>query len=103
MKNILLISLPAVATKMLVKRVGEASAKQGDDIKITTLAESEGFERMDEFDATLLSPHLRFHVGKYGRLDDKPNMRVGIIDSVTYGNLDGEAVLETISQLLLFP
>ena len=99
-KNILLISMPAIATSLLIMRVVEAAAQQGVGIKITTLSEAEGLERLNEFDAILFSPHLRFLVGKFGNFGNKPNMRAAVIDSVTYGSLDGEAVLQTINQLL---
>jgi len=97
MKKVLLISIPVIATTILSKRMADAAKAQQLDIELTILAESEGLARINEFDVLLLPPYLRYLLNRRKNLGAKRELVVKVIDSVPFGNLDGEAVLKIIT------
>jgi len=101
MKNVLMISMPAIATTILAKRVKAAAHERQFAMELTVLSESEGMPCINEFDILLLPPHLRHLLNMRKGFGAEDGLIVKVIDSTIFGDLNGEAVLNIIQDSLL--
>ena len=97
MKKVLIISTISIASEVLANRTAQAIKERNLPVEITLLPEKESMEMLNKFDMLLLSPHLRFLLGNPEELGNLP---AEIINSVDFGNLDGNAVADTIENML---
>ena len=96
MINVLMISMPAIATTILAKRVKAAARERQFAMELTVLSESEGLTCINEFDMLLLPPHLRHLLNMRTGFGARDGLVVKVIDSTIFGDLNGEAVLDVI-------
>lgn len=93
MKNILLVCSAGMSTSLLVSKMQEAAKAQGVECHIEAVAEAEAKNKIDDIDVLLLGPQVRFLLSKFqGLLADK-GVPVEVIDTVAYGTMNGEKVL----------
>lgn len=97
MINITLICAGGFSTSMLVVRMQEAAKIMGMDVNIRASAECEFRECTGEApktDVLLLGPQVRYMLDKFKKLYEAKGVKVGIIDNMDYGMMDGEKVLK---------
>ena len=95
-KKILLACAGGFSTSMLVQKMQEAAKSKGIDVEILAVAENSIEDYLD-FDVLLLGPQIGH------RLEDlsiELTMPVYVIESIDYGTMNGEKVLnDTLSKL----
>ncbi len=98
MKKILLVCSAGMSTSMLVKKMQAAATDRQLDVEILAVAESEAKNHTDA-GVVLLGPQVRFIKAKVEKLMGGA-APVEIINSVHYGTLNGEKVLDTALDLM---
>ncbi|WP_160691339.1 PTS sugar transporter subunit IIB [Clostridium sp. C2-6-12] len=99
MKNILLVCCAGMSTSLLVSKMQEAAHGKGIACKIQAVGEAEVMEYIDNTDVLLLGPQVRFLLSKFKvDLADK-NVPIEVINTLHYGTMNGEKVLERALEL----
>lgn len=93
MKKILLVCSAGMSTSLLVSKMEEAAKAKGIECQIDAVAEAEAKNRIDEIDVLLLGPQVRFLLSKFKGILDPKGVPVEVIDTVAYGTMNGEKVL----------
>ncbi len=84
-----------MSTSLLVKKIKEASVKKGVELEIEAYSESEMSKHTD-VDCVLLGPQIQFMLKKAEGIFKEHDIPVSVINTVDYGMMNGEKVLETI-------
>lgn len=100
MKKILLVCCAGMSTSLLVSKMEEAAVKKGIECSIQATGESEVKEFIDDADALLLGPQVRFLLSKFKSDLASKNVPVEVINTVDYGTMNGEKVLERVLELI---
>lgn len=100
MKRILLVCSSGMSTSLLVIKMNLAAAKQGIEVEITAVAESELKKYSDKVDIVLLGPQVRFLLSKVKTFLDPKGVPVEVINSIDYGTMNGENVLNRAIELI---
>lgn len=100
MIRIMLVCSAGMSTSLLVTKMKQAAEKKGIDCKIFAVAESESNQYLDEADVLLLGPQVRYLLGKMEALMKPRGVEVQVIDSISYGTMNGEAVLNQALQMV---
>ncbi|GIN84760.1 PTS sugar transporter subunit IIB [Heyndrickxia sporothermodurans] len=78
----------------------KAAAQKNEEISIFAVAEAEARNHFEEIDILLLGPQVRFLKGKLEKKLAEKGIPVQVIDSIDYGTMNGEAVLNKALSLL---
>ncbi len=99
MKKIMLVCSAGMSTSMLVTKMKKAAESRGLEAEIFAVAEAEVKNHTD-VQVALLGPQVRFLKAKLeGMLADQ-GTPVDIIDTVAYGTMNGEKVLDQALSLI---
>jgi PTS system cellobiose-specific IIB component len=93
MKRITLVCGAGMSTSLLVVKMEQAAAKNGVEAKIIAVAEAELKHHIDDTDVLLLGPQVRFLLSKYKAAYEPKGIAVDVINSIDYGMMNGEKVL----------
>ncbi|MGG5463260.1 PTS sugar transporter subunit IIB [Clostridium sp. B9] len=93
MKRILLVCSAGMSTSLLVSKMQEAAKAKGVECHIEAVAEAEAKNKIDEIDVLLLGPQVRFLLSKFKGLLDPKGVPVEVIETIAYGTMNGEKVL----------
>ncbi len=99
MKKILLVCSAGMSTSMLVKKMQDTANKEGKEYEVEALALSEAETKVDEVDAILLGPQVRFQKAQVEKVANG-KVPVDVIDMQQYGMMDGEGVLKHAESLM---
>lgn len=100
MKNILLVCSAGMSTSLLVSKMEKAAEEKGIECNIKAVGEADVKEYIGKIDVLLLGPQVRFLLSKFkANLSDK-NISVEVINTVDYGIMNGEKVLERALDLI---
>ena len=100
MKKVLFICSAGMSTSLLVLKTKEAAKQRGIEVEIIAMAEAEAKKHYDVADAILLGPQVRFLLNTVESALEDREIPVELINPVSYGNLDGNAILDQIIDLL---
>ncbi|MDS1004510.1 PTS sugar transporter subunit IIB [Clostridium sporogenes] len=100
MKNILLVCCAGMSTSLLVTKMNSAATKNGIDVKINAVAESELKRNIDDVDVILLGPQVRYLLNQVREQVKSKGINVDIINSMDYGTMNGEKVLNFALDLI---
>lgn len=87
-----------MSTSLLVKKIKEAAVKKGIELEIEAYSESEMSKHTD-VDCVLLGPQIQYMIKKAEGIFSEKNIPVSVINTVDYGMMNGESVLNTIVKL----
>ncbi|MCR1951613.1 PTS sugar transporter subunit IIB [Clostridium sp. DSM 100503] len=93
MENILLVCSAGMSTSLLVTKMKKAAEENDVQCNIWAVSQSEAESNWEKADVILLGPQVRFIESKIKTMV-KDKIPVAVIDVVTYGRVDGLAVLE---------
>lgn len=93
MKRITLVCGAGMSTSLLVTKMVAAAEKLGIEANIIAVAEAELKNHIDNTDVLLLGPQVRFLLNKYKTAYEPKGVAVDVIDSMDYGLMNGEKVL----------
>lgn len=96
----MLVCSAGMSTSLLVTKMEKAAAKKEEEFEIFAVAEAEASKHFDEVDILLLGPQVRFLKSKLEKQLEGKNVPVRVIESIDYGMMNGEKVLETALQAL---
>ncbi len=100
MKTVMLVCSAGMSTSLLVNKIKSIVLEKNLDINIIAASEAEAKGYQGQIDVLLLGPQVKFLLKKMEDLMEPQGTRVSIIDSLSYGTLDGEAVLNQALDLL---
>jgi PTS system cellobiose-specific IIB component len=100
MKRITLVCGAGMSTSLLVVKMTDAAKKLGVEAKIIAVAEAELRRHIDDTDVLLLGPQVRFLLNKYRAAYEPKGIKVDVINSIDYGLMNGEKVLNHALTLL---
>ena len=100
MKNILLVCCAGMSTSLLVSKMQAAATTKGVECKIQATGEAEVNQHIDNTDVLLLGPQVRFLLSKFKSSLAEKNIPVEVINTVHYGTMNGEKVLERALELI---
>ncbi len=98
--NILLACSAGMSTSLLVTKMEEAAKANGMEGKIWAVSGDAVSANIDEADVLLLGPQVRFLLNQMQKLGNEKGIPVDVIDTVNYGMMKGDAVLEQAIQLV---
>lgn len=98
MKNILLVCASGMSTSMLVKRMKEAAEAQQFDCTIEAVGNAYVKEKRGSIDILMVGPQLRFSFEALKK--EFPEIPVVLIDTISYGKIDGKKVLEDAKKVM---
>jgi PTS system cellobiose-specific IIB component len=100
MKRITLVCGAGMSTSLLVVKMNDAAKKLGVEAKIIAVAEAELKHHINDTDVLLLGPQVRFLLNKYKTAYEPKGIKVDVINSMDYGLMNGEKVLNHALTLL---
>ncbi|WP_077623619.1 PTS sugar transporter subunit IIB [Sediminibacillus massiliensis] len=100
MKHILLACSAGMSTSLLVSKMKEAAEKKGIDAEIWAVAQDKAPKEMERADVLLIGPQMRFMKKKFSKTAEEVGIPLDVIDPVSYGRVDGEAVLNKALELM---
>ncbi len=89
-----------MSTSMLVKKMQAAAVEQGIEAEIVAVSLSEFDEAIKTYDVCLLGPQVRFRHEDLSKEAAEYGKKVGVVDSMAYGMMNGSKVLEQALTLL---
>ena len=99
MRKIMLVCSAGMSTSMLVKKMQEAAVSKQINVEIFAVAEADARNHTD-VNVILLGPQVRFLLKKIQEMVASQNIPVQVIESVHYGTMNGEAVLNQAMDLM---
>lgn len=96
----MLVCSAGMSTSLLVTKMEKAAAQKDEEFEIFAVGEVEASKHFDEVDILLLGPQVRFLKSKLEKQLEGKKVPVRVIESVDYGMMNGEKVLETALQAL---
>ena len=94
MKRITLICAAGMSTSLMVTQMNLAAVKTGAPVKIKAVPESEFPKYENETDILLLGPQISYRLKAMKAEYEPKGMKVSVINSVDYGTMNGEKVLQ---------
>lgn len=95
MKKIMLVCSAGMSTSLLVTKMKAASQKMNLEIDVFAVAEADAKNHYERADIVLLGPQVRFLKDKIEKEVKAYSIPVSVIDSISYGMMDGKKVLES--------
>ncbi|MGN1277347.1 MAG: PTS sugar transporter subunit IIB [Floccifex sp.] len=95
--KILLCCNAGMSSSILVKKIQDAAAKNGEDIEVKAVANSAVKNEVGKWDVCLVGPQLMFAVNS---IKTQLNIPVGAIEPRTYAMADGDAAIKFAKKLL---
>lgn len=100
MKTIMLVCSAGMSTSLLVNKIKAIVKEKGLEVNIIAASEAEAKSYQGRIDVLLLGPQVKFLLKKMEDLMAPQGTKVAVINSLSYGTLDGEAVLNQALELL---
>ncbi|MBI9013710.1 MAG: PTS sugar transporter subunit IIB [Clostridiales bacterium] len=94
MKDIMLVCCAGMSTSLLVVKMEKAAEKRGLDVKIFAVSEIEASNHFDNISVLLLGPQVRYLKKKLSAELESKGVPVEVINSIHYGTMNGDAVLD---------
>ncbi|MCG1013249.1 PTS sugar transporter subunit IIB [Tepidanaerobacter sp. GT38] len=98
--KIVLICFAGMSTSMLVSRMQKVAAKRSLNVKIVAVSTSDMYEELDSADVILVAPQARYALDEVKEAVKSKGTPVSVIDSQTYGSMNGEAILDMAINLV---
>lgn len=97
--KIRLFCVAGMSTSLLVNRMKEAAAEQGEELDVRAYAESDMEKCLDGVDVALLGPQSRLALKKARALCHPRQIPVDVIPVAVYSEMNGEKALEFAREL----
>lgn len=98
--NVLLCCAAGMSTSLLVSRMKKKAQELGMEGKIWAVPGDAVINHLDKADVILLGPQVRYLLPEFKSLVETKGIIVEVIDTVHYGTINGEAVLEFANKLV---
>lgn len=98
--KIVLVCSAGMSTSLLVNKMRKSAEERGIEADIIAVAESELKKNLDELDAVLIGPQVRYLEKKIKAQVEPQGIKVDIIDQRAYGMMQGDKVLDQALNLI---
>jgi PTS system cellobiose-specific IIB component len=88
-----------MSTSLLVKKVNRVAQEQGSQMELFAMSESEARKDLSAADILLLGPQVRYLEPGFRRALEGSSTKLGVVDMLAYGRMDGEKVYNQILEL----
>lgn len=96
--KVLLICYSGMSSSVLVSNMNAAAAEMGIDATVEALGSSESNQKSIDYDVILLAPQVRYQKDTFVKASGG-NVPVDVMDTVTYGMLDGKKAIKQAVKL----
>ncbi|WP_440897599.1 PTS sugar transporter subunit IIB [Amphibacillus sp. Q70] len=100
MKNILLVCAAGMSTSLMVNKMQAAAKNRDEEISINATAGGNIDKYGDQADVLLLGPQISYQKDEYVNKYEPKGIPVAVIDTVDYGLMNGEKVLDQALQMI---
>ncbi|MBC1575894.1 PTS sugar transporter subunit IIB [Listeria booriae] len=100
MKTIMLVCSAGMSTSLLVTKMEKAAEERSLEATIFAVSEAEAPDNINKIDVLLLGPQVRFLESKFKKKLEPLGKPVAVINSIDYGMMNGEKVLNQALSLL---
>ncbi len=94
MKKILLACAAGMSTSLLVTKMEQAAKAKGEEVQIVAVPVDAFADKVKDYDIALLGPQVKFKKDEFQKIADQYGIKVLVINSMDYGLMKGEKVLE---------
>lgn len=94
-----MVCIAGMSTSLMVSKMNLASVREGVDVKIRAVPESDFAKYADDTDVLLLGPQVSYTLAKMKELYEPKGVKVAVINSMDYGMMNGEKVLNEALQM----
>lgn len=94
MVKILLFCNAGMSTSMLVSKMRDAAKNKEIEATIDAFPESQMEKKLDDVDVVFLGPQVKFLLSKAKGICEPKGIPVEVINTIDYGMMNGEKVLE---------
>jgi cellobiose PTS system EIIB component len=91
--NIILVCSAGMSTSLLVTKMQKASEEIGGNDEIFACAVDQLDQYIDKYDVILIGPQMKYKAKSIGELATAKGKSFAVIDSTSYGLVDGKKVL----------
>ncbi|MGE6754568.1 PTS sugar transporter subunit IIB [Rossellomorea sp. NPDC071047] len=98
--NIMLVCSAGMSTSMLVQKMRKAAEEKGLEATINATSEADLSNHLEKLDVILIGPQVRYLSSKIIEKAEPHQIKVDVIDGMSYGMMNGEKVLEQAVNLL---
>ena len=99
MTKVMFVCSAGMSTSLLVEKVKKAADEKGFEIDVYALGEAEAKKDLSQADILLLGPQVRYLEKSFKKAMGESKTKLGVVDMIAYGRMDGEKVLEQIVEL----
>jgi len=100
MKKILLCCSAGMSTSLMVNKMQKAAADKGIEVEIWAEPMDKASSEVPKADVVLLGSQIKFALPEIKKLTDQAGNKIGVIDMMDYGMMNGEKVLNMALELL---
>ncbi|MBC2327743.1 PTS sugar transporter subunit IIB [Listeria booriae] len=100
MKTIMLVCSAGMSTSLLVTKMEKAAEERNLEATIFAVSEAEAPDNINKIDVLLLGPQVRFLESKFKKKLEPLGKPVAVINSIDYGMMNGEKVLNQALSIL---
>lgn len=100
MKYITLVCAGGMSSSILVKRMQEAADSQGIEVFIIAMSEASFASYKEPTDVLLVGPQVTYLLDDMKAAYEPQGIKVGAIDMITYGQMDGKKTLDLALSML---
>lgn len=100
MYRILLLCNAGMSTGLVMKKMKEAAQKKELEVEIDAKGVEEFEDNLKKYDIFLLGPQVRFKKAELNEKAKKVNKIVETMDTLDYGMMRGESILDFALELL---
>ena len=94
--KVMFVCSAGMSTSLLVEKVRKAAKEREVELDVYALGEAEARKNLSQADVLLLGPQVRYlEKGFKKAIGDEPT-KLGVVDMIAYGRMDGEKVLDQI-------
>lgn len=95
MKKILLLCAAGMSTSMLVRKMEQAAEAKNIEVTIDAFGVNMLNEKLPEYDVVMIGPQIRYQKATIEKVVTEQGKKVDVIDSIAYGTMNGEKVLNS--------
>lgn len=96
----MLVCSAGMSTSLLVTKMEKAAEERNLEATIFAVSEAEAPDNINKIDVLLLGPQVRFLESKFKKKLEPLGKPVAVINSIDYGMMNGEKVLNQALSLL---
>jgi len=100
MKKIALFCSAGMSTSLLVTKMQKVAEAKGIEVSIEAYPEATMETELDNVDAVLIGPQIKYLLRKLKKICDEKSVPISVINTMDYGMMDGEKVLNQALKMM---